>query len=78
MHYKLRDLPLTMGDIIDIENFSDSKKIRDVANMIDRFVIYEPGQTIRDIPINDLAPILDAITNRAGLGDSELKKSGGA
>jgi hypothetical protein len=67
-----------MGDIIDIENFSDSKKIRDVANMIDRYVIYEPGQTIRDIPINDLASILDAITNRVGLGDSELKKSGGA
>jgi hypothetical protein len=67
-----------MGDIIDIENFSDSKKIRDVVNMIDRFVIYEPGQTIRDIPINDLAQILDAITNRPGLGDSELKKSGGA
>jgi hypothetical protein len=76
--YKLRDLPLTMGDIIDIENFSDSKKIRDVAQMIDRFVIFEPGQTIRDIPIDDLAPILDAITNRRGLGDAELKKSGGA
>lgn len=78
MNYKLRDLPLSMGDIIDIENFSDSHKIRDVANMIDRYVIYEPGQTIRDIPIDDLAPILDAITTRRGLGDSELKKSVGA
>ena len=78
MHYQLRDLPLTMGDIIDIENFSDSKKIRDVAPIIERFVISEPGQTIRDIPIDDLAPILDAITNRKGLGESELKKSGGA
>ena len=78
MHYKLRDLPLTMGDIIDIENFSDSKKIRDVAPIIERFVIFEPGESIRDIPIDDLAPILDGITNRKGLGDSELKKSGGA
>ena len=78
MQYKLRDLPLTMGDIIDIENFSDSKKIRDVAPIIERFVIFEPGESTRDIPIDDLAPILDAITKRKGLGDSELKKSGGA
>lgn len=78
MNYRLRDIALTMGDIIDIENFSDSKKIRDISNMIDRYVIFEPGQSIRDIPIDDLAPILDAITNRKGLGESELKKSGGA
>ncbi|CAB4178999.1 hypothetical protein UFOVP1188_21 [uncultured Caudovirales phage] len=78
MNYKLRDLPLSIGDIIDIENFTESQKIRDIAPILNRFVIFEPDQTIRDLAIDDLAPILTAITNRKGLGDAELKKSGGA
>lgn len=78
MNYNLRDLPLSIGDIIDIENFTESQKIRDIAPILNRFVIFEPDQTIRDLAIDDLASILTAITNRKGLGDAELKKSGGA
>lgn len=78
MHYKVRDIPLSIGDVIDIENFEDSRKIRDVAHIIDRYVIYEEGQSLRTIPITDLADILDAILMRKGLGEPELKKSKGA
>lgn len=76
--YKLRDLPLSIGDVIDVETFQETQKIGAVKHLIDRFVIYEPGQSIRDIPIAELSVILDAILIRQGVRDSELKKSPGA
>lgn len=76
--YKLRDLPLSIGDVIDVETFQETQKIGAVKHLIDRFVIYEPGQSIRDIPITELSVILDAILIRQGVRDSELKKSPGA
>jgi len=76
--YKLRDLPLSIGDVIDVETFQETQKIGAVKHLIDRFVIYEPGQSIRDIPIAELSVILEAILIRQGAKDSELKKSPGA
>jgi len=76
--YKLRDLPLSIGDVIDVETFQETQKIGAVKHLIDRFVIYEPGQSIRDIPIAELSVILEAILIRQGVKDSELKKSPGA
>jgi hypothetical protein len=76
--YKLRDLPLSIGDVIDVEAFQETQKIGAVKHLIDRFVIYEPGQSIRDIPIAELSVILEAILIRQGTKEAELKKLAGA
>jgi hypothetical protein len=71
--YKIRDLPLSIDDACRIEEAQETRSIRAIRPILERFVIQDETVNMSTIPLGDMADILTAILNRNGVGQAPLK-----
>ena len=74
--YQLRDLPLSIGDAMRLEELADgNRSIRGLVPFLERYLILPEGQTLDDVPVTDMGAIVEGILKRQGIGKQDLKPS---
>lgn len=71
--YKIRDLPLSFEDGCLLEEASETKSLRTIRPLLQRYLILPDGQTLADVPLDDLSTIITAIMERNGIHTHALK-----
>lgn len=71
--YKLRDLPLSIEDACLLEEAQETRSIRTIKPLLERYLIYSDGQSLATIPLSDIGIIINAIMERNGVSKTELK-----